>query len=109
MGKFLNWGIYTHYEAVWDAPASQTAISPALSNAFIPSHFGLGIKSKEPMPHTNVSLFSQLLTLIERNIFHKVVNKHQRDKYNKGIHTWSHLVSTGIKAKLSNPKLRVWF
>jgi hypothetical protein len=40
-----------------------------------------------------VSLFSQVLTLIDRNIFNKLVRKHKTDKYSKGINTWTHFVS----------------
>lgn len=39
------------------------------------------------------TLFSQILSLIDRSIFNRLVNKHQTDKYNKGINTWSHFVA----------------
>lgn len=45
------------------------------------------------MSQTNVSLFAQVLGLIDRVIFSKVVRKHNTDKYSKGINTWTHLVS----------------
>ena len=40
-----------------------------------------------------VSLFSQVLSLIDRNGFSKIVRQHQTDKYNKGIDSWTHLVA----------------
>lgn len=45
------------------------------------------------MSSTKVSLFSQVLRLIDRSIFNRLVNKHQSDKYTKGINTWTHFVS----------------
>lgn len=45
------------------------------------------------MSHIKVSLFSQVLHLIDRQIFDRLVNKHQTDKYSKGINTWTHFVS----------------
>ena len=45
------------------------------------------------MSRINVSLFSQVLQLVDRQIFDKLVRKHQSDKYSKGINTWTHFVS----------------
>jgi hypothetical protein len=45
------------------------------------------------MSIVKVSLFSQVLSLIDRNIFSSIVAKHQSDKYSKGINSWTHLVS----------------
>ncbi len=45
------------------------------------------------MSRINVSLFSQILSLIDRNIFDKIVSVHQSDKHSKGINSWTHLVS----------------
>jgi hypothetical protein len=45
------------------------------------------------MPHSNLSLFSQILGLIDRNVFSKIVKHHQSDKHSKGINSWTHLVS----------------
>lgn len=42
---------------------------------------------------SNITLFSQLLQLLPRESFRSHVNLHQTDKYNKGINSWSHLVS----------------
>jgi len=41
----------------------------------------------------NITLFSQLLQQINRNQFHKSVNLYQTDKHNKGINSWTHLVT----------------
>ena len=41
----------------------------------------------------NVTLFSQILNRIDRNIFTKAVEKYETDKYSKGINSWTHLVS----------------
>ena len=41
----------------------------------------------------NITLFSQILHQIDRNIFHKCVSKYQTDKHNKGINSWTHLTT----------------
>ena len=45
------------------------------------------------MPDINISLFSQLLQLVDRNDFDRLVKKHNTDKFTKGINSWTHLVS----------------
>ena len=45
------------------------------------------------MPSINVSLFNQVLGCIDRHLFNKVVAKHEADKNNKGINTWTHFMS----------------
>ena len=45
------------------------------------------------MSRINISLFSQVLSLIDRNTLSRVVEYHGTDKYNKGINTWTHLVA----------------
>lgn len=45
------------------------------------------------MSETNITLFSQVLGLIDKNNFKKLVSKYDSDKYSKGIDTWTHLVS----------------
>ena len=37
--------------------------------------------------------FSQILQQIDRNIFHKAVEKYQTDKHSKGINSWTHLTA----------------
>lgn len=39
------------------------------------------------------SIFGQILSLFDRNIFKGLVNLHQADKYNKGFSCWDHFVS----------------
>ena len=41
----------------------------------------------------NVNLFSQLLTLIPREKFDRLVKKHNSNKHSKGINSWTHFVS----------------
>jgi len=41
----------------------------------------------------NITLFSQILQQINRNIFHKAVENYQTDKHSKGINSWTHLTA----------------
>jgi len=41
----------------------------------------------------NVTLFSQILNHLDRKEFTKVVEQYDTDKHNKGINSWTHLVS----------------
>jgi len=41
----------------------------------------------------NITLFSQLLQVLNRKHFKTAVQHYQSDKYNKGINSWTHLVS----------------
>ena len=45
------------------------------------------------MSKVKISLFSQVLHLIDRDIFSKLVEKYESDKYSKGINSWTHLVA----------------
>lgn len=45
------------------------------------------------MSAIKISLFSQVLGLVDRAKFSNLVDKHNSDKYNKGITSWTHLVS----------------
>lgn len=45
------------------------------------------------MPEINISLFSQSLQLLDRNVFDRLVKKHKSDKHQKGLNSWTHLVS----------------
>lgn len=45
------------------------------------------------MSSIKISLLSQVLSLIDRNVFDKLVRKHKTDKYSKGINTWSHFAA----------------
>ena len=41
----------------------------------------------------NLTLFSQILQHVDRNIFNQAVSKYQTDKHNKGINSWTHMVA----------------
>ncbi len=41
----------------------------------------------------NISLFSQIISKLDRSKFRKLVKNHQSDKHEKGFNSWSHLVS----------------
>lgn len=45
------------------------------------------------MSKSKLSLFSQVLSLIDRSVVGKAVQQHDSDKYSKGINTWTHFVS----------------
>ena len=40
-----------------------------------------------------VTLFNQVLQLVDRSIFNKLVKKHDSDKHSKGCNSWTHFVS----------------
>lgn len=42
---------------------------------------------------TNVTLFSQIINILNRNQFKRIVEKKSGDKHNKGINSWTHLVA----------------
>lgn len=41
----------------------------------------------------NVTLFSQIIHHLERNIFKKSIEEYRTDKHNKGINSWTNLVT----------------
>jgi len=45
------------------------------------------------MPRINVTLFSQVISLLDRNDFAGIVRERKTDKHAKGIGSWTHLVS----------------
>jgi hypothetical protein len=45
------------------------------------------------MSITKITLLSQILQLIPRDLFYSEVGKHKSDKYSKGFDTWTHMVS----------------
>jgi len=45
------------------------------------------------MPEVKISLFSQILKLVDRSEFGSLVREHKTDKFNKGCNTWTHFVS----------------
>lgn len=42
---------------------------------------------------TNVNLFSQIISKLDRNSFKRIVEKYKTDKHQKGFNSWTHLVS----------------
>ena len=42
---------------------------------------------------TKVTLFSQIVGKLDKNIFKKLVKEKQTDKHQKGFNSWTHLVS----------------
>ncbi len=42
---------------------------------------------------TNITLFSQIISQLDRNSFNKYVHQHQTDKHEKGYNSWTHLVA----------------
>ena len=58
------------------------------------------------MSETKISLLSQLLGLVDRNIVSKAVKKYQTDKHSKGINTWTHMVSMIFMQLSSSSSLR---
>lgn len=58
------------------------------------------------MSSTNISLFAQVLSLIDRNICAKIVKHYQSDKHCKGINTWTHMVSMIFMQLSSSTSLR---
>ena len=40
----------------------------------------------------NVTLFSQIIQKIDKNIFENLVHKYNSDKYQKGMNSWTHLI-----------------
>lgn len=41
----------------------------------------------------NVTLFSQILHHLDRSLFTSIVREYQTDKHNKGINSWTHLIT----------------
>ena len=42
---------------------------------------------------TNITLFSQIISKLDRLVFNKIVKSRQTDKHNKGFNSWTHMVS----------------
>lgn len=41
----------------------------------------------------NLTLFSQIISKLDRTIFNRLVNEGETDKHNKGYNSWTQLVS----------------
>ena len=42
---------------------------------------------------SKISLLGQIIQLLDRSLFNKLVKDHNSDKHQKGFDSWSHLVS----------------
>lgn len=42
---------------------------------------------------SKITLFSQIISKLDRSIFNRLTSKHQTDKHQKGYNSWTHLVS----------------
>ena len=51
------------------------------------------LQKTNPFPMTNVTLFSQIISKLDRNKFSKLVSELETDKHHKGYDSWTHLVS----------------
>lgn len=50
-------------------------------------------KNQNTLAMTNITLFSQIVNKLSRTEFKKLVEKYQTDKHNKGINSWTQLVT----------------
>lgn len=67
----------------------------------------LGLHTKpSSMSVIKVNLFSQILNIVDRQVFKKVVKKFDCDKYGKGITTWTHFVAMTFVHLASATSLR---
>src|SRR6056297_1529654 len=53
----------------------------------------LGVIKQTTMPRPKITLFSQVLQLIDRISFQKIVDNHESDQHSKGISSWTHFVA----------------
>ncbi|NSW45135.1 MAG: DUF4372 domain-containing protein [Bacteroidales bacterium] len=47
----------------------------------------------KPTPMVKINIFFQIINILPRNIFEKIVKQYEADKYSKKINSWTHLVS----------------
>ncbi len=69
-----GWG-YTHYKVVWDASVSQTALSPALHNAFYPKPLRFGYNCR------NLRYFCTMAKKKKREYEIEIVNRRATFEY----------------------------
>ena len=55
---------------------------------------------------TNITLFSQIISVLDRNSFKKLVKKYGTDKHQKGFNSWSHLISMLFSQFANSQSLR---
>lgn len=59
----------------------------------IHSKFFYLTKNQNTLAMNNITLFSQIINKLNREDFRKIVDKYKTDKHNKGINSWTHMVS----------------
>jgi Domain of unknown function (DUF4372) len=52
-----------------------------------------GLTRKTTLILTKITLFSQIISKLPRHNFQQLVSKHKTDFKNKGVDSWTHLVS----------------
>jgi hypothetical protein len=55
---------------------------------------------------TNISLFSQIISNLDRAVFNKLVKEYDTDKHQKGFNSWSHLISMLFSQFANSQSLR---
>ncbi|MBX2984842.1 MAG: DUF4372 domain-containing protein [Bacteroidia bacterium] len=55
--------------------------------------FIFGVQAKQLHAHCKCKYIFQVLSLINRDSFSKIVSKYESDPHCKGVNTWTHLVS----------------
>jgi hypothetical protein len=50
-------------------------------------------QKQTPFPMVNVTLFSQIISKLDRSKFNRLIVEGNTDKHNKGFNSWTHLVS----------------
>ena len=66
----------------------------------------MSLNKKTTSPMTNITLFSQIISVLDRNSFKKLVKKYGTDKHQKGFNSWSHLVSMLFSQFANSQSLR---
>ncbi len=51
------------------------------------------LRNKKPSLMANITLFSQIISKLDRSIFSKLVREKETDKHQKGYNSWTHLVA----------------
>ena len=54
----------------------------------------------------NITLFAQILQTLDRISFKKLVNAHQSNKHEKGINSWTHLVTMLFQTQFTKRRLQ---
>ena len=60
---------------------------------FLTQSVSFEVQKNHPFLMTNITLFSQIISKLDRSKFNKLVKEKQSDKHQKGYSSWTHLVS----------------